>query len=85
MAHYTALNPDEVTTYAVTAKDYNNLADRRAFVNANDVEGDICIEIWNYPPLYQDYADQLSLYLTLRDDRDPRIEKELESMISKLW
>ncbi len=85
MAHYTALNPDEVTTYVVNAKDYNRLADRSAFVNANDVEGDICIEIWNYPPLYQYYADQLSLYLTLRDDRDPRIEKELESMISKLW
>lgn len=85
MAHYTALNPDEMDTYAVSSKEYKDLLGVDAFVNVNDVEGDICIEIWNYPPLYKDYADQLSLYLTLRDDRDPRIEKELESMISKLW
>jgi hypothetical protein len=25
------------------------------------------------------------LYLTLKDDKDPRVEKELETMIDKLW
>lgn len=85
MTHYTTLNPDEVTTYVVTTNEYKDLSDKCAFTNVNDVEGDICIEIWNYPPLRQDYADELSLYLTLRNDRDPRMEKELESMISKLW
>ena len=85
LAHYTSLNPDETKTYVMDAKGYKDLQHNSIFVNQNEVEGNICIEIWNYPPLYQDNADPLSLYLTLRDDRDPRTEKELEIMINKLW
>ena len=85
LAHYTSLNPDETKTYVMDAKRYKDLQHNNIFVNQNDVEGSIIIEIWNYPPLHQDYADPLSLYLTLRDDRDPRTEKELELMINKLW
>jgi hypothetical protein len=85
LAHYTSLNPDETKTYVMDAKGYKDLQQNSIFVNQNDIEGNICIEIWNYPPLRQDYADPLSLYLTLRDDRDPRTEKELEIMINKLW
>ena len=85
LAHYTSLNPDETKTYVMDAKGYKDLQHNSIFVNRNDVEGNIIIEIWNYPPLHQDYADPLSLYLTLRDDRDPRTEKELEIMINKLW
>ena len=85
LAHYTSLNPDGTKTYVMDAKGYKDLQHNSIFVNQNEVEGNICIEIWNYPPLYQDNADPLSLYLTLRDDRDPRTEKELELMINKLW
>ena len=85
LAHYTSLNPDETKTYVMDAKGYKDLQRNSIFVNRNDVEGSIIIEIWNYPPLHQDYADPISLYLTLRDDRDPRTEKELEIMINKLW
>ena len=85
LAHYTSLNPDETKTYVMDTKGYKDLQNNSIFVNQNDVEGNIYIEIWNYPPLHQDYADPLSLYLTLRNDRDPRTEKELEIMINKLW
>jgi hypothetical protein len=85
LAHYTSLNPNGTKTYVMDAKGYKDLQHNSIFVNQNDVEGNICIEIWNYPPLHQYYADPLSLYLTLRDDRDPRTEKELEIMINKLW
>lgn len=85
LAHYTSLNPDETKTFVMDEKGYKNLQDNGIFVNQNDIEGNICIEIWNYPPLRQDYADPLSLFLTLREDRDPRTEKELEIMINKLW
>ena len=75
------------TSYSFTQDfgEYKDLQRNSIFVNRNDVEGSIIIEIWNYPPLRQDYADPISLYLTLRDDRDPRTEKELEIMINKLW
>jgi hypothetical protein len=85
LAHYTSLNPDDTKTYVMDTKVYTDLQHNSIIVNQNDVEGNICIEIWNYPPLCKDYADPLSLYLTLRDDRDPRTEKELEIMINKLW
>ena len=85
LAHYTSLNPDGMKTYVMDAKGYKDLQHNSIFVNQNEVEGNICIEIWNYPPLYQDNADPLSIYLTLRYDRDPRTEKELEIMINKLW
>ena len=85
LAHYTSLNPDETKTYVMDTKGYKDLQHNSISVNKNDIEGNICIEIWNYPPLHQNYADPLSLYLTLRDDRDPRTEKELEIMINKLW
>jgi hypothetical protein len=85
LAHYTSLNPDETKTYVMDMKGYKDLQHNSIFVNQNDIEGNICIEIWNYPPLRQEYADPFSLCLTLKDDRDPRTEKELELMNNKLW
>ena len=45
-----------------------------------------CVQVWKYPPLVTDeqYIDKLSVYLTLKDDRDPRVEKELEIMINNM-
>ena len=33
----------------------------------------------------QGYVDRLSLYLSLREDRDPRVEKELENISREIW
>jgi hypothetical protein len=56
-------------------------------VNVNPIEGDFCVEIWQYPPIPTDkeYVDKLSLVLSLQDDHDPRVEKEVELIIEKLW
>ena len=47
------------------------------------------IEIWKYSPEMkigqQGYVDRLSLYLSLREDKDPRVEKELENIIREIW
>lgn len=52
----------------------------------NRVDGDIIIEVWKYLPLGKDgYVDKLSLYLTLMEDLDPRVEKELEIMLNTIW
>lgn len=43
------------------------------------------VEIWKYPPIAKDgYVDRLSLYLTLKEDNDPRVQKELEIMINEM-
>lgn len=85
LSHYTHLNPDDVNTCVMDTKQFKAMQEKKAFVNLNDSEGNVRLEIWNYPPLLQDYADPLSLYLTLKDDKDPRVEKELETMIDRLW
>ena len=33
----------------------------------------------------QGYVDRLSLYLSLREGKDPRVEKELENIIREIW
>lgn len=47
------------------------------------------IEVWKYSPqmdLQQDeYVDKLSLYLSLVNENDPRVEKELETLINEIW
>jgi len=45
------------------------------------------IETWKYPPITpakfdSDWVDRLSLALTLQDDPDPRVEKEVERLIN---
>lgn len=85
LSHYTHLNPDEMYTCVIDTKRYRELQAAGAFKNLNESEGVIRLEVWNYPSLSQDYADPISLYLTLMEDKDPRVEKELELMISKIW
>ena len=42
------------------------------------------IEIWQYPPLVNSaYIDKWSLYLTLKNDNDPRVDKEIEIMMDE--
>jgi hypothetical protein len=47
------------------------------------------IELWKYPTtmpylLNHDVVDKLSLYLSMKDNPDARIEKELEIMIEEM-
>lgn len=86
LSHYSALNPDETTTIALTAEQWRN-RDVDDFMNVNPIEGDYCVEIWLYPPIPADeeYVDKLSLVFSLQDDHDPRVEKEVELIIEKLW
>ncbi len=83
LSHYSNLNPDDAIYFAIYEKEY------QAFVkNAqgiNDFDGDIKIEVWKYPPLGVKFVDKLSLYLTLKEDKDPRVEKEIKNMIDKIW
>lgn len=85
LSHYTHLNPEETNTYVMDTRQYRELQTSGALKNPNEVEGNIRLEVWNYPPLSLDYADPISLYLTLKEDKDPRVGNELELMINKLW
>lgn len=80
LSHYSMLAGEDIPTRVLSieegkifAKDISSIEDLQR------------IEIWKYPAIANDgYVDKLSLYLSLREDKDPRVEKELETMISEM-
>lgn len=83
LASYTMLSPDENPTVAIYSGEFKNVA----FQELNDFDGNVKIEIWRYPAMdmESDTVDRLSLFLSLEDNEDPRVEKENKSMFNKIW
>ncbi len=84
LSHYSHLNPERSETIAIWDKQFNP-----ADGQYNEIEGLYKVEIWKYPVTipYQPNSgivDKLSLYLSMKDDPDSRIEKELEIMIEEM-
>ena len=77
LSHYSMLVGEEIPTKVLTVAESKELSTQLSRIE--DIQR---IEIWKYPPISSDnYVDRLSLYLTLRDDNDPRVQKELETML----
>ena len=85
LAHYSMLVPDAVKT--LVAVERTNMAKQENFERINSWDGAYKIEIWKYTPIIADegFVDQLSLALTLKNDEDPRVHKEVERIIEKTW
>ncbi len=84
LSHYSHLNPEKYGTMAVWDRHFNQTDGEY-----NEIEGLYRVEVWKYPVTipYQmncGIVDKLSLYLSMKDDPDPRIEKELELMIEEM-
>ncbi len=84
LSHYSHLNPEQYGTIAIWDKQFNP-----ADGQYNEIEGLHKIEVWKYPVTipYQsngDIVDKLSLFLSMKDHPDSRIEKELEIMIEEM-
>ena len=83
LSHYSHLNPEEYETMAIWEKSFV-LTDGKY----NEIEGFYKIEVWKYPTSMpnQDnrFVDKLSLFLAMKNEPDPRIEKELEIMIEEM-
>jgi hypothetical protein len=84
LSHYSHLNPEQYGTMAIWDKQFNQANDQY-----NEIEGLYKIEVWKYPVTipYQPNSgivDKLSLYLSLKNEPDSRIKKELEIMIEEM-
>ena len=89
LAHYTMLNPDPEKMIMVSAKRLRVLKASMAMVHPNVYDGSIIIESWNYPPVSRmgsdvQWVDKLSLAVSLREDRDPRVEGEVKRLINDI-
>ena len=76
-----SLAPDQERSVAVYSKEYVP----GQFENENSFDGPYIVEIWRYPIIGNKTVDKLSLYLSLENDRDPRVEKELAIMLDAVW
>lgn len=86
LAYYTSLNPDYTNMVAIEKENFKDIKNKNLLDGLNKIDGDTKIEVWEYTPISQKkVVDQLSLYITLKNDKDARVEKELEIMINKLW
>ena len=81
LSMYSHLAPDSEQTIAAYAKDWK----KEQFENLNTFEGPYIVEFWRYPATRTKSVDKLSLYLTLENDPDPRVHKELEFVFESVW
>ena len=84
LSERTMLGPDRFHTYAVFKADKKSL--RHELV---DPERQAYVEIWKYDPamlLWEDgMADPVSVALSLRDNKDERVEGAVEDMLNEVW
>ena len=84
LSEYTFLNPDETKHVAISMEDFKmkkNYYRENAFMPVH-------IEVWNYAPslfAHDGWVDKISLYLSLKDNNDERIQHELTLMMQGLW
>ena len=85
LAHYSMLVKPANPVFALSKKDWKLLEQRR-HVNKlpNKEPGAIEIEVWSYSPTLfakKRLVDRLSLYLSLKESKDERVEAALEEMM----
>lgn len=94
MPEYSNLNPSKQQYYAIEKTVFYGLQKGNVLINPNEYEGHYALEVWKYNPLTlvdklpnnMPVVDPLSLYLSLKDSQDERIEMALEQIIEKyIW
>lgn len=84
------LNGGSISYYASSAQDFKTI-DKEIILNEYDVfDHNYCIvEIFRYDPKLlsqEQYIDVISLYAQFKDDKDERIQIEIESLVNEfLW
>ena len=83
---------DENSSYVISQRQFNKLS---LPLSQHVLEGKV-LEIWQYRPFVSEFwndfkenqdrqfVDPISLYLTLKDDDDPRVEEEIEVLKSNI-
>ena len=89
LAHLTMLNEPRQQVVALTAEDEQRAKQAGIFFEPREIADGIAVQVWRYEPGMQakeKTVDPLSLWLSLRDNRDDRIQMALEEIEEKfLW
>ena len=93
LPEYTDMAPGNQEYYAIEKTNFYALQKNSELVNQNEYEGRYYLEVWKYNPntlaegiTEESNVDPLSLFLSLRDIQDERIEMALDQIIEKfIW
>lgn len=83
LSEYTMINPEPRACYAITKAALKTLSTR-----VNTKFGNNIVEIWKYSPHLlsnTNTVDKLSLFLSLKEIEDERVQIELENLLNALW
>lgn len=85
LSEYSMLNEDKLQVYAS-----NNISKWKTYSNEVlfDDNSQIALELYRYDPrklAINNNVDPISLYLSLKNDEDERVEIELEKMMEEVW
>ena len=84
LSEMSMLNPSRLRTYAVYEKDFDKT---QLIDELIDPDVQVKVEIWAYDPqlfTHTNIADTLSIVLSLKENKDERIEKILEDILKPL-
>ena len=84
LSEMSMLNPSRIRTYAVYEKDFDKT---QLIDELIDPDVQVKVEIWAYDPqlfTHTNIADTLSIVLSLKENKDERIEKILEDILKPL-
>lgn len=88
LSWYSNINPQPHPTYAVHYSSMKAKQLTEHVINAQDAEGDYTeLELWTYDPRLlaaEGKVDRLSLYLSLRGNKDERVQQATEAMLRSM-
>jgi hypothetical protein len=88
LSHYSMLSEPENVTIALGREDWKSFRQRNAEKTAIEGErGTMIVEVWRYAPTLfasDGWVDRLSLYLSLRETKDERVQAALDQMMKEV-
>jgi len=88
LSRYSMLAAPEQPIFAVGVPDWKRVRKDREYIELSAADSDACLlETWSYPPLLLSEGgtvDRFSLFLSLRDRTDERIESALQEMMGEI-
>ncbi|NOX87542.1 MAG: MarR family transcriptional regulator [Calditrichaeota bacterium] len=88
LAHYTNLAEGNKKYFAVSQNDFGTLKMKKQIQVVPSSEADVHLEVWKYAPgvLTKDrVVDPLSLFLSLKNQEDERVQKALDALLEQVW
>lgn len=87
LSKYSMLSGDTYDSFAISSESYKQLQREGKIIGEDESYGQIKLEIWAYNPkalVQNNVVDPFSLYLTLKDDPDERVQMSLNKMLDKV-